>query len=286
MLYIYVEDEKEGLLLMLTTMKNYYNGNDITVETFNGIFNISEHIKALRLRPNDKAVYIYDDVPGNTDIPSLLKNAKDAIAYYNLNDIVDLVPILCCEYEIIASTYVEIFANKIAISYITELKKHQSKSNLTTDTKADYIFNRLYDDVRHRVRKDLIKDGINPTQNEVEARISVEKLCKEIFKLAFQNKMQIADTFGDCWLTNCDCIDSCHDINKRACNMNLSSANLTDEDKMSILLQNSCSKKSIMQCKNNIETYLQMGQNKAEAKKRCINDGFSPTEIKYALEIL
>lgn len=234
MIYIYVEDKNEGFLLMKNAVNIYISNSNINVDTFNGIFNLENHLQNLSINENDKVYYIYDNVPGNTDIPSILKNTKKLIKQRDLQEQVYLMSILCCEYAILTADNIELFSYRNAIELIQKLKEYTVTPRLTTDTKNEPRFTELYDRARKDQEKKLIRKqkskGVSYTKNDIEKAVTVEKLCKKMMTEVFPNELSITKELGDCWEKDC-CIKK-----NRICSIDVKSSLLSNIEKKQFLV--------------------------------------------------
>lgn len=157
MVYIYVEDKNEGLHLMRMAANKYnIDVTKILIDNFNGIFNLITHIEGLNLCNSDKVYYIYDSIEGNTDIPIIVKNANARLNSLNLSVQVQLLPIVCLEYHILAAQNMELFIHKTCIDAVEALKMC-NVDTITEETKSLDIFSTDYDSIRKRQEKALRK---------------------------------------------------------------------------------------------------------------------------------
>lgn len=236
MIYVYVEDKKEGLLLLNNAVQLYLvDTSCIYTDSFCGIYKLVEHIELLNISDKDIVYYIYDNVPGNTDVPNIIKNAKYEIILKKLEKQVYLLPILCCEYSILTANNIELFSHIDGIKLIQKLKQFTISANLTTETKQETAFLTLYNRIRKEREKKLIrrqkKYGSTYTQNDIEKAVTIEKLCKEILKETFQNELRITDKLGDCWDKPC-CIK-----HTRICSIDPKSRLLHNNEKKQFLAE-------------------------------------------------
>lgn len=236
MIYIYVEDEKEGLALMNNAVDMYLDRNKVTVDTFHGIYDLKDHIESLVLNNNDKAYYVYDDIPGNTNIQSNILEAKSSIHDLNLDKHVSLIPIVCCEYTILTANNIELFVHRNAIDLVHKLNKYIITNNITSETKDDTVFKDMYNKAR-KEREDRLKHvqkkyNKNYSQNDIEKTVTFEKLCKKILAEALQCELRITDKLGDCWEKDC-CIRK-----TRVCSIGTNNKALDSIEKKQFLVDN------------------------------------------------
>ena len=79
MIYVYVEDSTKGLGLMKRAFREYAPDLNITIESFEGIINITDHIANLHNTHGDKFYYIYDNIIDNPVINLKILDAKKLI---------------------------------------------------------------------------------------------------------------------------------------------------------------------------------------------------------------
>ena len=239
MVYLYVEDSNEGLYLMQLAQSLYnISKNDLRIDTFNGIFNIIEHVNNLTINSTDKVYYVYDNIEGNTDIPKNIKNVRSILNKKGLSDKITFMPVICCEYSLLTADHMEMFINKGELLHCIALKACNS-DRITTETKELDLFKNIYDEIRDKQNKRLIarnKYKVAISKNDIEVTVTAEKLCKYIFKEAFKGELVTFNKHtkqcGACWEKNC-CINN----NKRVCNISKKSRNLLSDEKKKMLLQ-------------------------------------------------
>lgn len=236
MVYIYVEDEKEGLVLMNNAVDMYLDRRVVTVDTFHGIYELKDHIENLILNNNDAVYYIYDDIPGNDSVQSNILEAKSSIHDLNMDKQVNLVPIVCCEYVILTANNIELFVHRNAIDLVHKLNKYIVTNNITSETKDDIVFKDMYNKAR-KEREDRLKHvqkkyNKSYSQNDIENTVTIEKLCKKILAEALQCELRITDKLGDCWEKDC-CIRK-----TRVCSIGTNNRTLEGIEKKQFLVDN------------------------------------------------
>ena len=116
------------------------------------------------------------------------------------------------EYEILATYGIKAFANKRIHSVIDDLSHYREnvsflKSHLKSDDKYKIYRARLEAKIQKRYALRCLKLNINVPLRETELnqRIAMEGICKEIMADGFQNDLIIdkPDCLGKCWLENC-----------------------------------------------------------------------------------
>ena len=228
MVKIYTEDTKEGLLLMRTAASLYLHA-PADIDSFKSINALKSFIGKLEVSNDDKIFIIYDSAAGSKNIDDKIVNVVREIDKLEISDRVRLLPIVCSEYEVLAAPNIAQFAAKRAIPYIKQLCSFNPDNMLTRVTKADPLFSEYYAVARQVMRAQTIKNGKQFSDEQIDRMVSVEKLCKRIFKDAFNNDTKITDDFGRCWVEDC-CVKA-----KRSCNIE-STTYYTEEEKQQILL--------------------------------------------------
>ena len=228
MVKIYTEDTKEGLLLIKTAASLYLHA-PADVGSFKSINALESFIEKLEVSNDDIIVLVYDYVDGNSTIQSRVQKSKRAVIARGLSEQVYILPIVCSEYEVLSAHNIAQFAAKRAIPYIERLCSYNPDNMLTRLTKADPLFEGYYTVARQVMRAQTIKNGKQFSDEQIDRMVSVEKLCKRIFKDAFNNDTKITGDFGRCWVEDC-CVKT-----KRSCNVE-SLTYYTKEEKQQILL--------------------------------------------------
>lgn len=238
MVYIYTEDKKEGKALIENAINMYLSRykDKITVESIDGIKNLDLHVQTLTLDINDVAYYIYDDVKENKNVQLQLLNGIRSIRNSKYKKQIKLISHFCCEHSLLIADGIEAFSNEKALEFIAVLKQYKDISNITKYTKLNPLFKELYDKARKNRERTLQRmernNGTKYTNNDIEEGVSAEKLCKEIFKIAFTSDLRISEKLGDCWVKDC-----CFKRNK-ICSMDTKNYALLGEDKQQFLVDN------------------------------------------------
>lgn len=318
MVYVYMEDSNEGLFLMQLAQSLYnVSSSEVKIGTFNGIFNIISHVQDIigKLGNNDKVYYVHDNIDGNTDIIRIIKNVNRII-----DKRIHLVPIVCCEYNILCGRHMHFFVNREVLELCMILRTCD-KARVTEQTKSIAEFNDVYTHIRQQRNKKLQARNKNVSSTyAVENSITAEPLCKRLFKQAFQNDLVVynkrTQRCGDCWGTGC-CAKR-----RRICNISIKSNTLTDIEKQAILLQDAGFYKilhdiaidnhikcddamdiqyekirinqsikgmyntfnlNLQRCEYNIEVYKTLGKSRAVAETECRDLGFDDYFIDQAI---
>ena len=249
MIYIYVEDKKEGFTLMRNAVDMYLGWENIVVDTFDGIINMAEHMQNIQLDTSDAAYYIYDDVTENRYVQDHLNNVKRVYRNSRYRNQIHLISIFCCEHSVLTAENVELFSHVNALRYIYLLKQYKSLKAITRNTKYNKEFEPIYAKYRkdrEHVLNSLVKKGKiqSYTQNDIEIGVSAEKLCKGIFEIALRDDLEITDILGKCWS-----IDCCHKKNI-ICSMHINSRKLVLAEKKQFLVDKTAYYKIIVRIAN------------------------------------
>lgn len=208
MVYIRVEDSKDGFELCKRIIAIYYSGldKDINIDSLNGIFNLQNKIESVinSFSEDDKLIIVYDDIIKNPLVSSNVDNTLNFLSKENLEDRVIWVPTISFELEVLTIIGIELICdgneyNKWFRKLRDKYYEHNDISDMTKISKSDLMYAKIYD----KVKKEKIKNAIYRRLNTVdfENAITIESISKTIMSKVFVD--------GDmrpvrsCWVNNC-----------------------------------------------------------------------------------
>jgi hypothetical protein len=208
MIYIEVEDSKDGLKLCEKIREIYFNNYEcIKVESFNGIFKLKDKIEDLILSTTelDNILVVFDNIIEN---PIIERNFNQTINYLddnNLGDRIIWVPTKSFELEVLSIYGIEFLCNAKAYSdYFWQLRDILDRTHNISDLTYETKKNPLYDNMYNKVRKNKKTRGEYKrlSSEDFERAITIESISKDIMKKVFLNAGDIRP-IRDCWVNNC-----------------------------------------------------------------------------------
>lgn len=212
MVYLYSEDSKGGFHL-INLLNEIYFDKKFVVVSLDGIYKLGEKIDRIinKMDKDDQAIIIYDDSPGNMEVKNELDIAYERINELKINNIY-FIAIVCMEYEILSAYGIKIFAHKKIHSIIDDLFQYRNKTTILKNHLKTDIQYKIYKDkaeakIQKRYASRCKKTNINIplTRQELNKKITMDSICKEIMADGFQNELIIdkPNCLGRCWLDEC-----------------------------------------------------------------------------------
>lgn len=208
MVYIRVEDSKDGFELCNKIIEIYYSGfyKDIDIDSLNGIFNLQNKIKSVinSFSKDDKLIIVYDNIIKNPLVSSNVDETLSFLSEENLADRVIWVPTISFELEVLTIIGIELICdgneyNKWFRKLRDKYYEHNDISDMTEISKSDLMYAKIYD----KVKKEKIKNAIYRRLNteDFEKAITIESISKTIMSKVFvDGDMRPVKS---CWVNNC-----------------------------------------------------------------------------------
>lgn len=205
MIYVLVEDSKDGYKLCREIVNHYFKNNmhNIVVKSYMGITKLKNVIEDLfeQISEADEIVVVYDDIIENPIVSTSLEEVNEYTTKVNVH----LLPVKSFELEAILIDDIEFTANYNNYKeYIRKIKEAYDKVRdvkyLTKITKEDELYSNMY----NQIRKDKAKKNIYKrlTLKEFERAITIESLSKKLLSKMY-DKCTITKPMGDCWVKSC-----------------------------------------------------------------------------------
>lgn len=200
---ILVEDSTDGLELC-RIINRIYGREDILVDTFGGIINISNTIESIR-HESGQVVIVYDDIVENPLVMDNIVMARRLVRKYKLSDRCTFIKIISFELEVLLLPGIQAFLNQESYNkYVSNIvrmyKENESSAHITLYTKEQEVYSEMYD----KIKREKLKKRIYASMSEerLDQSITIESLAKELIKEVFRNQ-PIDKPMTACWKTPC-----------------------------------------------------------------------------------
>lgn len=261
MVYVEIEDSKDGLKICKKIQEIYFNnGENIEIKTFGGMVNLKKEIKVLdcQLKDDDSVIIVYDRILDNPIVRNNLFTAKKIISKSKYKNKYKFIGTVSFELEVLLIDDIEYFADIYKYcKYMTKIKSlfqsTKSLSVLTEYTKNNHLYDDMYKRIKNLKRNKGVYKGLS--DNELEQYITIESLSKEILKDVFREQ-PIDKPMTQCWMQPCcwrkKCTPKFINVDKIISEQN----NKNDKNvKANIIISNTSYRKIVHELNNKIQIH-------------------------------